>query len=650
MPATSPPVPSLRFTRIALGCLLFLVTLLLYWPVHTYGFITLDDGPFVEFNPHVNTGLNAANLWWAFTSAEIDYWRPLSWLSHMLDVEFYGLNAGGHHVTSIVIHALNAVLVFVFALLVLPRTSSAFLVAALFAWHPIHVESVAWIAERKDVLCGAFWLTALILYVRYAQTGRQKLLILTAVTFVGGIMCKPMIITLPFQLLLLDIWPLKRLQLPESWRQPAERRATWQALLRLTREKTVFFAITGVVCIWTFIAQKQANAMTISEHVSLFDRTSNSLVSYTRYLGKLVWPTDLAVFYPYPDAWPAATIAGAALLLLVITFVTIRQLRPRPFLFVGWAWFIGTLLPVIGIIQVGSQAMADRYTYTPAIGIYLALLSFVTLGKWRNPPAIQAVIATAVVLCAVQCRKQIRTWETGPTVFTHAIKVTHDNWLAMNNLANYHSREGRWDLALPLFAEVARLFPGNPESFYNLGLAQSETGQFAAAGANFHRVVTDNPNHPGAHHDLAILLAEKSGDHAAAIPLYRRALELQPELNSARFGLVNSLAAVGDRAGAMKLLTELTTADPQAVPAYISLAQLHSAAGDNRTGLAILENALQKNPDSGYLAYNAGSFAATLGEKKRANAYLDRARKIAEADRDAALYQAATELLQRPDR
>lgn len=634
-----------RSTRIGLGCVLFVFTLLLYWPIHNYDFITLDDGRFVVHNPHVNTGLTAANIKWAFTSADIDYWRPLSWLSHMIDVELYGLKAGGHHVTSIVFHALNAVLLFVFVLLALNRTAPAFFVAALFAWHPIHVESVAWIAERKDVLCGAFWISALILYVRFAQTKRQRFLHFTAAAFIGGIMCKPMIITLPFQLLLLDLWPLNRLPMPASWKKPDERRAMVQAGLRLIREKALFFALTGIVCVWTFVAQKQANAMTISEHVSLVDRSANSIVSYARYLKKLTWPTDLAVFYPYPDSWPTGTVIGSILFLLLITVVTIRQLAPRAFLFVGWAWFLGTMLPVVGIIQVGSQAMADRYAYAPAIGLYLALVAWAYSLKNRRANLINGIALAALILCVIQCRQQIRTWENGRTVFTHAIAVTSDNWLAMNNLANYHARDGEWHEALPLFAEVARLFPGNSESFYNLALAQSETGRHSEAIANYERVLTDNPDHAKAHHNLANLLAHPAGDPPAALRHYRQAISLRPDFSEARFGLANTLIALGDAAGAMNTLEKLIKLDPTAIPAIISLAQLHAQAGDNRTGLAILEKGMQQNPNSGYLAYNAGSFTASIGDKARARSHLQHALQIANASQDAALGQAAAELL-----
>lgn len=628
-----------------MGVVLFVVTLLIYWPVHSYEFITLDDGRFVEFNPHVNTGLTGANVKWAFTSAEIDYWRPLSWLSHQLDVEMHGLNAGRHHLTSVFIHAVNVALVFVFVLAALNQRILAFFVAALFGWHPIHVESVAWIAERKDVLCGLFWITTLILYVRFAQTNRSRWLIFAAAAYVGGVMCKPMIVTLPFQLLLLDVWPLRRLDVGQLWEREKRAEFGWQ-LIGLAREKLFFFVITFVICSWTFVAQKQAKAMTISEHVSIPDRLANSVVGYARYLKKLALPNDLAVFYPYPDGWPAAVVAGCLALLVVISVAAIQQLRSRPYLFVGWAWFVGAMLPVVGIIQVGSQSMADRYTYMPALGIYVAILTLVLGRKSIERTQVIAVISLVVILLVAQCRSQIRTWENTRTVFTHAIAVTKDNWLAMNNLANDYARGGEWDQALPLFAEVARLFPGNAESFYNLALAQAETGRFREAFGNYQKALEQDPDHAKAHNNLGNLLADQAQDHTQAIVHFRRALKIEPGMAEARFGLAGSLKATGDRDGAARQLEELLAADPYAVQAVIELAQLNSEAGRVKEGLALLDASLQRNPSSGYLAYNAGSFAATLGERARAEGYLRRAVTIAEAEQDMQLFQASASLLQ----
>ena len=645
-----PSAPKPLAANLGAACVLFVVTLFIYWPVHSYEFITLDDGRFVVFNPHVNTGLTAANVKWAFTSAEIDYWRPLSWLSHQLDVEIFGLNAGRHHLTSVLIHAVNVVLVFALVMMLFGHRVLAFFVAALFGWHPIHVESVAWIAERKDVLCGLFWITTLMLYVRYAQTDRTRLLIFAGAAYVGGVMCKPMIITLPFQLLLLDIWPLNRLDVGQLWHKE-KTLAFASHLTGLVREKALFFVVTFVICEWTVVAQKEANAMTISEHVSILDRLGNSVVGYGRYLKKLVLPNDLAVFYPYPpDGWPAAAIAGCLALLVGISVFAIQQLRRRPFLFVGWAWFIGSMLPIIGIIQVGSQSMADRYTYMPALGIYLAAMVWILGTKPGERLHGAAIVGLALILLTITTRSQVRTWQNTRSAFSHAISVTEDNWLAMNNLANDYSRSGEWNKALPLFTEVARLFPGNAESFYNLALAQAETGRFQEAGANYLRCLEQNPIHAKALQNLGHLLADPGKDHAGAIVNFRRALEIEPGLASAKFGLASSLKVTGERDEAARVLEELIREDPAAIQAVIELAQMNSEAGRVKEGLALLEASLQQNPDSGYLAYNAGSFAATLNDGVRAEGHLRRALAIAETERDQQLFQASASLLQQLER
>ena len=626
---------------MAVGGMLFVLTLLLYWPVHTFEFITLDDGRFVEFNRHVNTGLTAANIKWAFTSANIDYWRPLTWLSHMLDVELFGLNAGRHHVSSILFHALNVVLLFAFVLSALNRLVIAVAVAAIFAWHPVHAESVAWIAERKDVMCGSFWIGALVLYVRYAQSKERRWLFFTGTAFIGGIMCKPMIITLPFQLLLLDLWPLNRLIIPTPWDASRFRQQLWT----LTREKTAFFVITAIACLWTFTAQKQANAMTISEHVSIGDRAANAIVSYARYLKKIVWPNDLAIFYPYPEAsWPIATVMGCLLLLIVITAGTLQQLKPRPFLFVGWAWFLGTLIPVIGLVQVGSQAMADRYTYTPAIGLYLAALYGAHSWTTRRTEIFNALIVTVLIFCAVLGRRQILTWENNRTVFSHAIAVAEDNWLPMNNLANAYSRDGEWEKALPLFSEVARLFPGKAESFYNLALAQAETGDIHGAVANFQQALKLEPDHADSHYHLGMLFTEQAGQHESALNHLRQALELRPEFLEAKYGIAMTYLRKKDHRSAISHLEQLLTSHKNAAPAYIDLARIYSELGNQQAGLEALELGLSHNPDNGYLAYNAASFAATLGDRQRAARHIRTAITIAQSTEDAQLFQAASEL------
>ena len=586
-----------RGRRIVLGALLFAGTLLLYLPVRNYSFINYDDGLFVYQNPHVAGGLTWEGIKWAFTSHDIDYWRPLSWLSHMLDVELFGLKAGGHHLTSAVIHAANAVMLFLLGLAIWSRALPAFLAAALFAWHPVHVESVAWVAERKDVLCGFFWLAAL-----WAHTKGSVLTIatdskpsgnsenrplwswLTLLCFAFGIMSKPMIVTLPFQLMLLDLWPLKRIDLED-------RRALLRTLSRSAREKWPLFVITIGVCVWTYIAQQDAKAMAATAHMGVADRLGNVLVSYARYLGNIAWPDDLAVFYPLVPRWPTGTVLAAATLFLGLSGFAAFQLRRRPFLFTGWFWFVGTLVPVIGIIHVGGQSMADRYTYIPAIGLYLVLVHLL-LPAGRPQQWSVTMLLTAIVLLGWTASRQIRTWENGITVFTQAISVTEDNWLAMNNLANNHAAAGNWSAAHPLFEEVARLNSGTAESHYNVALARGEMGLLPAAEAGYRQALKLDPDHFNSLKNFANLLTDRLGRHAEAIELYRRALAVHPDDLEVRHYLADTLILEQRFPEAEAELRAVLLAAPTNEDVAISLARLLVHTGKSEEARNVLRQAI----------------------------------------------------------
>lgn len=596
-------LPDLR-TRLALGFLLLLGTLLLYAPVKDFEFVNYDDGRFVYNNPHVSSGFTAEGIKWAFTSADIDYWRPLSWLSHMLDVELFGLKAGGHHVTSVLWHTANVLLLYWFVLLATNRMWPAFLVAALFGWHPVHVESVAWIAERKDVLSVFFWLGALICHVKQHQTNDRRFAFGTAACFLLGLMTKPMLVTLPFQLVLLDIWPLNRIRIPA----PVDLKQFAADVLNSLKEKLPLIGITLFICVWTVIAQKEAGAMTISEHLGLTSRIGNSLVSYARYLGSIVWPTNLTILYPYQANLPIVWIAGSITLLLAFSTLAVRELPRRPVLFAGWFWFIGTLVPVIGIIHVGSQALADRYLYMPAIGIYLALVFAWSPTLLKNQRAVVTVLASlGLMLCVAATRSQIMTWRNGITVFERAIAVTDNNWIAMNNLANNYTRADRWQEASELFEQVLKLSDPRADAYYNAGLAREQLQSPQEAAAHYQAAIDLDPDHYNSLINLARLSLEVKGDPAAALPLFQRAHEIQP----------------GE------------------VQPAITLAGLLSQSGDDSAALLVILKSLQQTPDSGYLHYNAGSLSSSTGDPVGAANHFQRAIQIAELNQDRQLFEAA---------
>ena len=546
---------------LPIAVLLALATLLAYWPVVQCGYLNLDDNVYVTGNPAIWGGVTLAGARWAFTTTHAGLWHPLTWLSHMLDVQLFGPNPAGHHATNLLLHVANVVVL----LLVLVRATGALwpsaAVAALFALHPLHVESVAWVAERKDVLSGFFGLTTIWAYVRYAQRpapGRYALVVLSLAL---GLMAKPMLVTLPLVLLLLDRWPLRR-----------------GMSLRLVVEKLPLLALAAAASVMGIVAGQRADAVGSLARFPLEARLANALVSYARYLGKTLWPSRLAVFYPYPSAWPAWQLAGAAVLLAAVTTVAIVHMRRRPYLLVGWLWFLGMLFPVSGVVQDGSQAMADHFTYLPLIGLFVMVAwgGQDLLARWPVPPPGLKASALALLL-ALGCTtwRQVGYWHDSTRLFTHALEVTSANWLAHNNLGDALAREGKLEEATGHFAESVRLEPSNPDAHYNLGVALHRQGRPAEATLHYREALRLAPDYPNAHNNLGVALLDggeveqaigelqqaflmhqdpgthfnlglalaKQGRTDEAIEHYREAVRLQPAFGEARQHLADALAS-----------------------------------------------------------------------------------------------------------
>ena len=546
---------------LPIAVLLALATLLAYWPVVECGYLNLDDNVYVTGNPAIWGGVTLAGAPWAFSTTHAGLWHPLTWLSHMLDVQLFGPNPAGHHATNLLLHVANVVVL----LLVLVRATGALwpsaAVAALFALHPLHVESVAWVAERKDVLSGFFGLTTIWAYVRYAQRpapGRYALVVLSLAL---GLMAKPMLVTLPLVLLLLDRWPLRR-----------------GMSLRLVVEKLPLLALAAAASVMGIVAGQRADAVGSLARFPLEARLANALVSYARYLGKTLWPSRLAVFYPYPSVWPAWQLAGAAVLLAAVTTVAIVHMRRRPYLLVGWLWFLGMLFPVSGVVQAGSQAMADRFTYLPLIGLFVmaAWGGRDLLARWPVPPPALEACALALLL-ALGCTtwRQVGYWHDSTRLFTHALEVTSANWLAHNNLGDALAREGKLEEATGHFAESVRLEPSNPDAHYNLGVALHRQGRPAEATLHYREALRLAPDYPNAHNNLGVALLDggeveqaigelqqaflmhqdpsthfnlglalaKQGRTDEAIEHYREAVRLQPAFGEARQHLADALAS-----------------------------------------------------------------------------------------------------------
>jgi len=557
LPGTRKNKDSNKGQKYLICLLLILTTLVVFWQGVENDFTNFDDNQYVTENQQVQAGLTWKNLIWAFTTTHSVNWHPLTWLSHMLDCQLYGLNPAGHHLTNVLLHSASTVLLFlVLQWMTGARWRSAF-VAALFALHPLHVESVAWVAERKDVLSTFFWMLTLWAYAWYVYRPTIIRYLLTLLCLVLSILAKPMAVTLPFVLLLLDYWPLNRLVLnqqaddkdalvdKESLSPDSGR---WFAS-KVVVEKLPFFFIAAAAGILTLFIQHSSGAAKSLVQYPFTDRITNALVSYVSYIGKMIWPQNLAAFYPHPGQsltmWQAAL---AGLLLVIVSVVVIRAGRRYPYLPVGWFWYVGTLVPVIGLIQSGDQGMADRYTYIPLIGLFIIITWGVSeFGKnWRHRRIVLALTASTLLLALSICTLlQIRHWKNDITLFTHAINVTEDNFVAHNNLGAALARQGKLKDAVPHFIEALRISPDYERAHFNLGLARDKQGAVDEAFVHFSEALRVKPDYPEAHNGLGVALA-RQGRLEEAIAHFRAALQLQPDNGMARANLDLAMQMVGE--------------------------------------------------------------------------------------------------------
>jgi protein O-mannosyl-transferase len=665
------------------AALLVLITLAVFLPVVWHGFINYDDSDYVTKNAHVQSGLKWESMVWAFTTGHASNWHPVTWLSHMLDCQIYGLNPAGHHLTNLLFHAVNTVLLFLW----LRGLTGAFwrsaFVAALFALHPLHVESVAWAAERKDVLCAFFGLLSLWAFGRHVE-GRRKnakgrsqetasgntqhatrntprasiphlpssiFYLLSLSFFALALMSKPMLVTLPFVLLLLDYWPLQRLK-----------RST---IPRLVVEKAPFFLIAAASSVITFVVQRRGDAVVTV--LTVGERVANALVSYARYIGKVFWPKNLSVLYPHPGHWPAWLVVACAAFLLGICVAVILLARKRPYLAVGWLWFCGTLVPVIGLVQVGLQSMADRYTYLPAIGLFIMLAWGATelVADWpKGRLALAAAAGATLTACALTTQIQLSHWQNSESLFRHAVQVTRSNFVAWNNLGLFlaeqrqlrqaercyraaiemnPSLEESWgnlgctladlnrnDEAIETYETALRMNPGFVEVRNNLAKALAASGRLEEAEARCREAAQLDPRSAEPHSNLGALLA-RQGKWEEAVAAFRRALVLDPGMSEARCGLGGALAkqgyydeAVGELSGLLKVqptnaavrlqlagvlvtqgktdqavaeYSELLRAKPTDPTAHYRLAQALMAQQDTAKAMAHYRAALEAHPN-----------------------------------------------------
>jgi tetratricopeptide (TPR) repeat protein len=699
-PVASPKVgryPAALHSPAFICLLLALGTLWIYGTAARNDFVNYDDPDYVTSNAQVQAGLTWANIRWAFTTGHASNWHPLTWISHMIDCQLFGQKPGPQHLMSVAFHVGNALLLF----LVLRRMTGAHwqsaFVAALFALHPLHVESVAWISERKDVLSTFFLMLTLAAYTGYVerntiheeqaevhkppvrrgprdrapktsvtnpkpresgnklQLSASTFYVLALAFFALGLMSKPMLVTVPFLLVLLDYWPFKRFALGA---QPSHEKQVF----RLVLEKIPFLALSILSSLVTYLVQQKGGA--VSTSLSLGGRISNALVSYVRYMGKMVWPQDLSVLYPHPGHWPVWQLAAAGLLLAIISAVVCSLIYRRPEFAVGWFWYLGTLIPVIGLVQVGIQSMADRYSYIPLIGLFI-LVSWGAADcfshKSWGPPVLASLAGLTLIACAVLTVQQIEFWHNSETLFSHAVQVTSKNYLAYNNLGFFQSGQGKIDEAMenyrraleinplyedalnnmgyalagrkrhaeaiPFYEAALRIKTNHVEVHNNLGNALSEIGKIPEAMEHYRYVLSQNPEHADAHNNLGIALAMQ-GKLDEALSHFRAAIRFKPNYASAHSNLGNGLAAQRKFDEAMVEYQESLRLNPRDAQAHNNLGNVFAELNRVDDAIEQYSEAIRLNADNPEAHFNLGLALAKQGKTNEAAAHYREALRL----------------------
>lgn len=592
-------------TTVAICLILAAATLAVYAQVVDFDFVILDDEIYVTGNRHVRDGLTAEGAAWAFTSEHGSNWHPLTGLSHMADCTLFGLDSGSHHAVNLAFHIANTLLLFGLLRAMTGAAGRSALVAAFFALHPLHVESVAWVSERKDVLSTLLWIATMWFYTAYARRGGAGRYLLTLLFFALGLMAKPMLVTLPLVLLLADFWPLER--------------TGKGSVSRLLVEKIPFLALSAASCAITVLVQKAGGAMTAFNEVALPARVANAVVSYVAYLADTVWPSALSIRYPHPymaGGTPLAwwQIGGAALLLAVISLAALIAHRRR-YAIVGWLWFVGTMVPVIGLVQVGIDARADRYTYVPLIGIFIILVwgAGDLLARRRLPRLVPIAAATAMcVILAVLAWMQTGYWKNSESLFSHALESTERNWKAHHSLGNTLVKSGRNEEALAHYAAALKINPIYPSLHYDRGVTLAALGRLPEAAASYREALRLDGGLVEAANNLGSLLLQ-SGQADEAVAFFRRAVEIDPAFPDAAFNLGIALERQGRSDEAIRVYTEALQKTPRFMKIHLNLGVLLWKKGELAAAEKHLSEAAAIDPDSATAQYNLGLFLAAAG-------------------------------------
>jgi tetratricopeptide (TPR) repeat protein len=593
------------------------ITLALYWPLTTHDFVSYDDGIYITENPQVITGLSGANVTWAFQTGYAGNWHPLTWISHMLDVQMFGLRPGWHHFVNVLFHSTNTVLLFLLLNSMTGATWRSAFVAALFGWHPLHVESVAWASERKDVLSALFFMGTLMAYVKWVSSlkgsggelkseirnpkpetcskfetrYRRVYYILALVLFGFGLLSKPMLVTVPFLLLLLDVWPLRRFHLATELQDSST------TPLRLIVEKVPFFALTVASCVATFIAQKGGGALVSLKALSFGERLENAIVAYGVYLLKTFWPAKLSILYPLRADVPVAAVIISVVVLLIVGGWTVWRFRTSPHLAVGWFWYLGMLVPVIGLVQVGMQQMADRYTYLPIIGVFIMIVWEVP--NWSSGYRAKALALAAILIlvaCLALTSRQLGYWQNSETLFGHSAQVTKDNYIAFSNHGQALFRQGRVEEAIGEYEKAIAL--DSTLDAARLGLAEAfmQQGRFDDAVVQLVKVLELNPENSAARLQLGVLRG-RQGKYDEAVAALSEVLRRNPDDLAAHNNLGNVLTLQGKQEEAVKHFERAVQFSPEHASAHNNLALAYKKLGRTADAIAEYREAIRLNPE-----------------------------------------------------
>jgi len=625
----STPANDRKFLLPLLICLsLAILTIIAFSPLKDSGFIVYDDEQYITKNVYVQSGLNTESISQAFSSDLAKFsghWHPLTWLSLMLDHSLFGLNPTGYHLVNLLFHVLNTVLLFLVLRRMTKATWPGAFVAALFAIHPLHVESVAWVVERKDVLSTFFWMLTLGAYSYYVEQKTVQRYAFVVLFFILGLMSKPMLVTLPFVLLLLDFWPLQRFSearptsripvagikpedsgkkkksgkkaaekaaasvKPVEVTKPADQEFKWSLIYPLLLEKVPLFVLAILSSVVTYLAAHSSGTVPSLDVLTPSVRIGNAFVSYVVYIGKMIVPVNLAVFYPHPGNVVLWQVLAAAIFLIALTSVVIWKAKKLPYLATGWFWYLGTLLPVIGIIQAGTQAMADRYTYVSLIGLFIIIAWGIPelLKNWKHRQEILAALSVlSLLVFSVITWNQAGYWKNSITLFDHVLEVTHNNWLITNNRGLAYKNLGDYPQAIKDFDEAIRIKPEYAEAYYNRGLAHKALGNAGQAIADYSRAIRIKPNMAEAYNNRGNAYGE-SGDCNQALMDFNAALEINPSFAEAYMNRGNAYNCLGNYQQAIEDYGRAIEKKPDYAASYYNRAVAYSKMGNGK--LAILD-------------------------------------------------------------